>query len=215
VPVQKKIEHIQALKDEGYPFVLIMRSFNELETNAVVMENEQDAFRAAEHLIKLGHRRIAFIRGRQTSYEIQGREKGYCSALRAYRIDADPELIVGNGCSAQDGYEAARKIIAMPNAPSALLVSENVIIVGVLQALFDAGLSIPNDFSVVSFADMTFSPFFSTPLTSVSMPIEQIGIESLHILFKQIAQPHRHLSKVKKLSGQFSIRNSTLKAYGS
>mgnify|MGYP000845341296 FL=1 len=215
VPVQKKMDHIKALWTDNYPFVLILRRFEKLATNAVVMENAQDAYKAVEHLIKLGHRRIGFVRGRQTSYEIQGREQGYRSALAAYHIAVDPHWIVGNGCSAKDGYSAATELIRQSSMPSALLVSENVIIVGVLEALFEAGLSIPYDVSVVSFADMTFSPFFSTALTTISMPIDQIGKESMQILMKQIATPTRHLARVKTLSGHFIVRKSTHKAFGS
>ncbi|NLP11795.1 LacI family transcriptional regulator, partial [bacterium] len=64
-------------------------------------------------------------------------------------------------------------------------------------------------------ADMTFSPFFSTPLTTISMPIDQIGKESMQILMKQIESPGRHLARVKTLSGHFIVRKSTHKAFGS
>ncbi len=215
VPVQKKIEHIAELKKQNYPFVLMMRCFSELDTHAVVMDNCQDAFMAVEHLLKLGHRRIGFISGRRISYEIQGRELGYRSALTAYGAAVDPDLILGDGCTTKDGFLAARELLNRPGRPSALLVSENVIIVGVLQAISEAGLMIPDDISVVSFADMTFAPYFSTPLTTVSMPIEQIGAQAIQLLLKQINSPGQHPYEKISLSGNFILRDSTHKPLGS
>jgi len=215
VPVQEKLDHLKALREQNYPMVFILRCFDEMESNAVVMENSADAFRAVEHLIKLGHRRIGFIRGRRNSYEIQGREQGYRAALQAHQLAIDPALIVGDGCLARDGYQATQQILGLANPPSALLVSENVIVVGVLESLFEAGLMIPDDFSIISFADMTFAPYFPTPLTTISMPIEQIGKHSIQILLKQMNSPEKPLNKKISLPGKFIIRKSTHKPFGS
>jgi LacI family transcriptional regulator len=215
VPVQEHMDHFRELKNENFPFVFVVRCFENFEANAVVTDNFNDCYKAVEHLIKLGHRRIAYVNGRKNTFAMQGREKGYRAALAAYNMKVPAELIVGDGFTAESGYWAARELLQGSVLPTAVMVASNVVIVGVLEAIFEAGLVIPDDISVVSFADMRYAPYFSAPLTTISMPIEQIGKQALDLLLRQINFPDVHQYEKIVLSSKFVIRKSTHKPMGS
>ncbi len=215
VPVQERMDQFIELKKENYPFVLIERCFDELDSNAVVTENEREAYEAVEHLIKLGHRRIAFIAGRRSTYEIKKRESGYRAALSAYGIPVQEQLIVGNGSTAENCRQATLKVLQLPKRPTAFLVSANVVLVGALEAVFELGLVVPDDISVVGFTDMKFAPFFSSPLTAVSRPIDQIGSRALQLLLKQMESPVEHKCEKIVLQSKLVVRKSTHKPIGS
>ncbi|NIA28885.1 MAG: substrate-binding domain-containing protein [Actinobacteria bacterium] len=214
-PVQDSKDHFEELIEENFPFVLASRYFDDFETNAVVTDDYNDVFKAVEYLIKLGHSRIGFIRGRKASSAIQDREKGYKGALAKYNMQIDQDLIVGNGCTIEGGYKATKEILNLPEKPTALLVSANVIVVGALEAIFEAGLSVPDDVSVVGFTNMKSTPYLSYPLTSISQPIGQLGKRAFDLLFQHIQSPDEHKYKKIILPSKFSIGKSTQKALGS
>lgn len=214
VPVQEQKSHIEKLKNDNYPFVLAIRHFEDIETDTVITENAGDVFKAVEYLVKLGHRRIAFVGGHQASFAIQQREQGYRQALRKYNINIDHDLIVGSQFTAESGYLAAKQILSLPAKPTAFLISSNVIIVGVLEAIFEAGLSIPDDVSVIGFADLSATPYLSCPLTTISQPVKQLGRRAVELLFKQIQSPEKNEFEQIVLPSKFIIGKSTQKALG-
>jgi len=215
IPVQDKKEHFEKLKKENYPFVFAIRHFEDIETDAVLTDDAGDIFRAVEHLIKLGHRRIAFIGGRKASFVTKEREKGYKEALNAYKIDIDDDLIVTEGFTAESGYIAAKNVLNSPEKPTAIMVTTNVIIVGVLEAVFEAGLLIPDDISIVGIAEMRATPYLSCPLTAISHPVGQIGKRAFEMLLKRIESPTKNDFEKLVLPSKFIIGNSTQKALGS
>ncbi|MBN1352777.1 LacI family DNA-binding transcriptional regulator [candidate division KSB1 bacterium] len=215
VPVQREKAHIEKLKEERYPFVLAIRHFGDIETDTVVTDNDGDVYKAVEYLIKLGHRRIAFVGGHSESYAIRAREKGYKQALLDYNIRLDHDLVVGNGYTVESGYAAAKKIMNLPERPTAFMISSNIIIVGVLEAIFEAGLSIPEDISIIGFADSCATPYLSCPLTAISQPVGQIAKRAAELLFKRIDSPESEDYQKIVLPSKFIVGKTTLKAFGS
>jgi LacI family transcriptional regulator len=215
IPVQNRKDHLEALKQENYPLVLVSRHFEDLEVNSVITDSFADAFQSVDYLAKLGHRRIAFISGRRITIPIQERERGYKEALMAHNIVIDHDLIVGDGFTTEDGYAATKKVLGLPEKPTALLVSANIIIVGVLEAVFEAGLLIPDDISIVAFTEMRATPYLSLPLTGISQPVIQMGKKAVSLLLKQIEATDKPRVEKIVLASKFTIGKSTQKALGS
>ena len=185
-PVQDSIDHIRRLKDKKFPFVLIDRYFDEMDTNAVLSDNEATAYEAVSYLVKFGHKRIGMIRGRKNIYTIQKRVVGYQRAVNDYKIDAEPQLIVGDGFCLEDGYDSTLQLLNLPNRPSAIIVSGNLVTVGVLKAIIECGLSIPEDISVIAYADNVFSPYLVTPMTTISHPLQEMGKRAFDLLLEHM-----------------------------
>ncbi len=181
-PVQDSIDHLRDLKEQKFPFVLVDRFFDEMETNAVVSNNEDSAYAAVEYLHDLGHRRIAMIQGRNKIYTIEKRLIGYQRAVIDLNLDDSPGLIAGDGFRLEDGYDAAMAVLRLDKRPTAMLVSGNLVSVGVLKAILDSGLKIPDDISIIAYADSVFSPYLVTPLTTVSHPLLEMGDRAFFLL---------------------------------
>ncbi|TFG94287.1 MAG: LacI family transcriptional regulator [Calditrichales bacterium] len=210
-PVQDSIEHLRVLKEKNFPFVLIDRFFDEMETNAVVSNNEESAYEAVVYFSKLGHKRIAMIKGRKSIYTIKKRLQGYERAMIEINNHVDPELMVGDGFRLEDGYDAAMNVLKLEPRPTALLVSGNLVTVGVFKAIMEMGLSIPDDISLIAYADNVFSPYLVVPLTTVSHQLDEIGNRAFGLLKVHMeAKEPIPLSKIV-IQSNFEIRGSVKK----
>ncbi len=208
-PVQDKHDHILELQKKDFPFVLIDRAFNNIDSNAVVSNNEQASYNAVAYLAKLGHRRIAFLSGRRNIYTIQTRLKGYNKAIKDFNLYSDPELIVGDGFTFESGYEATLALMNLSKPPTAILISGNIITIGSIKAILERGYSIPNDFSIVGFTDTILSPYLICPLTTVSHPLKEMGQKAFSLLLKHI-ETKENLPKSKiVVTATLDIRKST------
>lgn len=185
-PVQDSYKHLLNLKKKDYPFVLIDRCFDEIETNAVISDNEAAAFEAMEHLARLGHRRIAFLSGRPTIYTIRKRLAGYMEAVSAFQLDNDPELVSGGGFTFDQGYKESQKLLSLAKPPSAILISGNQITFGAIRAIVEKKLHIPGDISLIGFTDSIMTPYLICPLTSITHPLEDMGIRAFNLLLQHM-----------------------------
>ena len=185
-PVQNSDKHIVELLDKNFPLVLIDRWFEHIETNAVLTDNEESAFNAMVHFANAGHKRIGFISSRPHISTIQNRRAGYLRAISTFNLDDDPELICGIGSEITDGYKSTMKLLALPDPPTALLISGNMLTIGVLQAITQKGLSIPCDISLIGYTDSYYTPYLLCSLTTVSHPLEEMGRKAFELLLKNM-----------------------------
>jgi len=209
-PVQDSIAHLRELKENKFPFVLVDRFFDEMETNAVVSNNEDSAYEAVEYLQKLGHHRVAMIQGRNKIYTIEKRLIGYQRAVHHLNLDNSPDLIAGDGFRLEDGYEAAMTVLNLDKRPTAMLVSGNLVSVGVLKAILDSGLTIPDDISIIAYADNVFSPYLLTPLTTVSHPLLEMGDRAFHLLKEHMESKNPIPYSKIVVQSKFEIRESVM-----
>ncbi len=208
-PVQDSADHLFELKERNYPFVLIDRCFEDMEANAVISDNEDAAFKAVAHLAGLGHKRVGFLSGRQIIYTIKKRLVGYKKAVEEYALEKNEALICGNGFTFESGYEATLEILSLPNPPTALLISGNIITLGAIKAILEKGLKIPEDISMIGFTDNIISPYLVCPLTTVSHPLQEMGKKAFDLLIKHI-EAKDHLPCTEEIvKTQFIVRTST------
>ncbi len=208
-PVQNSYNHILELKSKNFPFLLIDRYFETFETNAIISDNEESAFKAVQYLVKLGHNRIGFISGRPEIYTIRKRLEGFKKALKEFNLEDNKEFMWGAGHTFQDGYEATQNLLALNKPPTALLISGNLITLGAYKALLEKGLHIPNDISIIAFSDNVISQYLSTPLTTISHPLEEMGKRAFQLLFQNINTEVRNSYTKITVCTNFIIREST------
>ena len=130
---------------------------------------------ATEHLVDLGHRRIAVIGGPQDYLCSRARIDGYRAALERAGIAVDPSLIRHGDFHHQGGYDRARALLALPDRPTAVFAGSDEQAFGVMEAARQAGLSVPGDLSVVGFDDLPMARWSSPPLTTVRQPLADMG----------------------------------------
>lgn len=154
------------LMDEDVPGIGLSRVF---------VENEVGAYLATRHMIAAGHRHIALIGGPPGLLSVRERLAGYERAMAEAGLEVHGADIMLQDYSRSFGRAATEAILAQSKVPSAIFASSDYLAVGVLQALQNAGLSVPKDMSLVGFDDMPFAEMVNPPLTTVRQPVAEMG----------------------------------------
>ncbi|HLH72005.1 MAG TPA: LacI family DNA-binding transcriptional regulator [Chloroflexota bacterium] len=141
---------------------------------------------AVEHLLKLGHRRIASVLGDPQSEAGSERQRGYQEALRNWGMTPDPALTAGGDFEPADGMAATRHFLDLSEPPTAIFYPTDELAVGGIRIIKDRGLRVPEDVSVVSFNDTLFAEMADPPLTSVHTPAREMGVMAMQLLIDLI-----------------------------
>ncbi|HTQ09726.1 MAG TPA: LacI family DNA-binding transcriptional regulator [Fimbriimonadaceae bacterium] len=143
---------------------------------------------ATSHLIGLGHRRIAHLAGTDDVVTSAPRREGYRAALAEHGVRADESLILQAGFDWRHGYAAMKELLAKPAAlrPTAIFAANDLCAEGAMRAIREAGASIPEDFAIVGYDDTFFATLTQPALTSVRMPIEELGQLAVRLLVNRV-----------------------------
>jgi len=185
-PVQTKTETIEELKEAGLPFVLLGRYFDDLETDYVVTDDVQGGYLATEHLIKLGHKRIAMINGPLHISSAKERFEGYKRALAHHGVELDESLVSAGAITMEDGYQAAQALFQRRKRPTAVFCYSDFVAFGVIKAIREYGLRIPDDVAIVGYDDVDFSSYIDVPLTTVRIFKEELGKQAVVLLLEKV-----------------------------
>lgn len=154
-------------------------------------DNIRGGHDAADHLIGLGRRKIAFL-GQASSHspELEERYRGACAAMRDAGIDPDPGLQVDAITTEESGYDAARKLLARGIPFDAIFAASDLIAIGAIRALEEAGLNVPSDVSIVGFDDIPAASLSHPPLTTIAQDYARAGEALVDNLLRQVrSQP--------------------------
>jgi LacI family transcriptional regulator len=163
---------------------------------------------ATEHLLALGHRRIAVIGGPADYLCNRARIDGYRAALERAGLTVDPALVRHGNFHHDGGFEQARALLELPDRPTAVFAGSDEQAFGVIEAARVAGLSVPEDLSVVGFDDLPMARWSSPPLTTVRQPLSDMGRMAGRVLHELIA--NRRLDSHRlELATQLVTRAST------
>jgi len=168
-------ELIGRLRLIGCPYVRIAAVSLDLPENMIETHDYVGAAEAARHIAKLGHSRIAHIRGPETFLSAKERFRGFRVGLAEYGLSVDPDYLITGGYTFESGVECAKQLIEMPVPPTAVFCGNDEMAVGVFKAARDAGIRIPDDLSVIGYDDSPIAERIWPPLTSVRLPIEYMG----------------------------------------
>lgn len=209
-PCQKKRGTIEQLERSGLPFVLLGRRFDDLPADYVVPDEVQGGFLATKHLLEMGHTRIAMINAPLYISSAQKRLEGYKKALIQYGIDIDESLITSQALTVEEGYSVAKSLLRCTPRPTAVFAYSDFVAFGVMKAIREAGLRIPEDIAVAGFDDVEFSSCLEVPLTTIKSPKEKMGREATKVLLEKInSAPQRNSRKEIKLEVKLIVRQST------
>jgi LacI family transcriptional regulator len=174
-----------ALADEGFPIV-IQGTYPGLSVTSVDVDNVAGARRAVEHLVTLGHRRIACITNAPLAYTAaQDRVDGYRQAMVSAGVPLSDDLVVEAAFDAPSGHRAMVELLGREPI-DAVFVASDVVALGAIGALREAGRRVPDDVSVVGFDDIPLAAFFDPPLTTVRLPAYELGQAAGRALLERI-----------------------------
>jgi DNA-binding LacI/PurR family transcriptional regulator len=209
-PLQNDPELIK-LHKEGVPIILLGQMVD-TDISFVDVNAELGSKKAVEHLIASGHKRIAMITNARLEYSsAQQRKAGYLSALKNANIPVDENQIKEGDFTPASGYEAMKQLLALSPAPTAVFVASDVVAIGAIQAIKQAGLKIPQEFEIIGFDDIPMAEFFDPPLSTVRLPAFDLGRVAGERLIEMILNDDSNLPGVL-LETELILRDSTVKS---
>jgi LacI family transcriptional regulator len=170
----------------GAPIVAVDPHTGPSSLPTVESDNLRGAQLATEHLLELGHRRIAMVTGRADLQSAQLREQGYRSALAAAGMPIDETLIEVGDYEPTPSADAARSLLTLAERPTAIFAANDVSAIATVGVADELGLRVPDDLSVVGFDNIPESALCTPPLTTVDQRIRQMGHHALELLVKLI-----------------------------
>jgi LacI family transcriptional regulator len=159
---------------------------------SVVLDHDRAAQLALEHLVKLGHKRVAFIKGQEFSSDTAARWESINKAASKLSLEVSPKLTVQldtDLASPELGYRVTKRLLERKVKFTALFSFNDVSAIGAIEALRSHGLDVPNDVSVVGFDDIQSAAFQRPQLTTVRQPLKKMGMMAAEALLKRIARP--------------------------
>src|SRR5204862_1994289 len=149
------------------------------------------------------------IKGSARNYDAAERLRGYRMALREGGIAPDPLLERDGDFTEAAGYSAALKLLALRNRPTAIFAANDSMAIGALSALRQSGVRIPDDMAVAGFDDIPLARYMDPPLSSVHVPIRELGARAVELLLHGITHKNDHARRRERVSTKLVIRRST------
>lgn len=195
------------LEQSDKPRIFVHRLFGTPIKNSIVPDDCNGARLAVRHLINLGHQRIGYINGPENWHNAKKRLAGYQAELEANQIQLDAALIQPGDWEFEGGYQAARNLLSIDQPPTAIFSANDLMALGAIYAVQDAGLSVPGDVAVVGYDNRDFTNIFRPKITTVSMPVYEMGWKAAEFLLKQIADGRQDFDEIK-IMGKIHIRET-------
>lgn len=190
---------LREIVESDVPVVVVGRDFQHQNVDFIAADNLQGGFEATQHLIDLGHERIAFIGATISGRTSLKRLQGYLKALEEHNLPVDERLITGRkeavsevpGYSTEKmGYEGMKRLLSLPNRPTAVFARNDFTAFGAVSAIKEAGLRVPEDIAIVGFDDIPLAVHMSPSLTTVRQPMRLQGQLAAEMLLQRIAGGH-------------------------
>ncbi|NBJ93254.1 LacI family DNA-binding transcriptional regulator [Parablautia muri] len=192
------------------PVVMIERPADVYGIEKILIDNEEGSYIATKKLYNAGHKQIAFLGVKQNSAVENERYYGYQQAMKGINHDyAKEHSYFVDEYSVEDGYRETKRILEScgeSQRPTAILVASDILAAGVYRALMELSINIPEDISIVGYDD-TIAQFLSPPLSTLQLPVEEIGEAAVETLISKINNPAQFVKTIK-ISPVFVERNS-------
>ena len=211
-------KYLRSIVENNVPVVVIGRDFQHEDVDFVSPDNLKGGFEATQHLIDLGHERIGFIGANISAGSSLKRLQGYLKALEQHNIEVDERLITGRtendsevpGYSTEEiGFEGMKRLLSLPNPPTAVFARNDFTAMGAMSAIKEAGLRIPEDIAIVGFDDISLAVRTSPPLTTVRQPMRLEGQIAAEMLLEKINGKESKPRIERILNCELIVREST------
>ncbi|MBO9636814.1 MAG: LacI family DNA-binding transcriptional regulator [Siphonobacter aquaeclarae] len=201
------VEHFRALEKKGIPLVFFNRICPELDTHRVVVDDYAGAFRAVQHLIDQGYRRIAHIAGPPSLLVSRLRQQAYLDALEQAGIPFDPELLISYDLTDEKARIYARYLLDLPQPPEAIFAVNDPTAIQVILAAKARGICIPDELAVVGFSDDPISAIIEPGLTTVAQPVYEMGRTAARLFLETVGTQTAPTTRV--LQTELIVRGSS------
>jgi LacI family transcriptional regulator len=192
----------------GFPLVLMHAPVGPHAFDVITVANFEGAHAMVRHLLELGHRRIAIIKGAEGNYDAAERLRGYRAALEEAGIASDPALEAPGDFSESAGFRATTELLAGTPRPTAIFAANDSMAIGALSALREAGLRVPDDVAVAGFDDIPLARYLDPPLSSVHVDISALGERAALRLLDAVRDKAAHVHRSETFPTTLVLRRS-------
>jgi LacI family transcriptional regulator len=194
-----------------FPIVFVDRVPPVAVESSVSSDNVQAAIMATQHLTSLGHQRIAMMTGNLGLSPHRDRLEGFRKAMQEAHLPIMDEYLISGDVQTDDGLRACRQLLQLPTPPTAIMASNNKLLLGVLEGLTESGIQVPDEISVLGFDDYLWNKYFSPSLTAVAQSTFEMGNRACELLLQMInlTIADGDAAKSVRLPTELRIRNST------
>jgi len=203
----RNMDLYEALINRHMPMVFVNRVLPDLEASQVIIDDRKWAFKATEHLIKCGYKRIAHLAGNEHLSVTQRRIQGYIEALETYGLPVQERLIMHVGVQQDRAKVGVDYLMSLKEKPDAIFAVNDPVAIGAVLELRKRELKVPEDVAIVGFSESPIGKIMD--LTSVAQPTFQIGYAAAELLLKKINDPDSPV-ETRILEAKLNIRNSTI-----
>lgn len=199
-------EEQEALYKNKIPVVVLTeKDAKDCPVDSICISTEQGMRLVVEHLLQLGHERIGYV----GEYSSDVRYHAFCDALKQYGKELDPRFVKRTKERFEaGGYAAACELLQEEELPTAVFASYDQIAFGVMKAFLEHGVRIPKDVAIVGFDNVEMDDYYPIPLTSVTNPVEQMGISAVNCLLDAIQNPKTHVVQNVFMQSRLIVRKS-------
>jgi LacI family transcriptional regulator len=176
--------------------------------DSISIDNYGGAFAMVRHLLSLGHRRIAFVKGPDRNFEASERLRGYQDAMRAAGAASGDAIEIAGDFTEEAGGSGALAAFGSRPRPTAIFAANDGMALGAMVALADEGVGVPRDVAVVGFDDIPVARYVSPPLTSIHVPIAELGARATERLLLALERGERHARRHEVLPTELVVRRS-------
>jgi len=179
-------ESVLPIQRSQRPFILVDRFLDDIEADAVSTDHYAGAVEATEYLLSLGHRSIAVLRGPGILFPDVERYRGFADAMKKWEVPIDPRLV--RNCEFQEAiaYQTTKDLLSRTPAPTAVFSFNSLMTIGVMKALSDLDLRIPDDLSIITYDQIPGYSIVTPTITYIQQPIEILGREATRIILQRI-----------------------------
>ena len=184
-PTEDDEDLIEAFNDGAK--IVLMSKVSGSNIPFIDIDNQKSAAIAVEHLIGLGHKRIAVISNAPSNYS-SGKERvaGYKNVLRKHNLPIDEDMILYGDRTPESGYLAMKVLLKRNPLPTAVFIASDTVALGALNALYENNIRVPDDIAIVGFDDIALAQYVNPPLTTVHLPAYSIGLGAASMLIQQL-----------------------------
>ncbi|AOT08582.1 LacI family DNA-binding transcriptional regulator [Pseudoalteromonas luteoviolacea] len=207
-PFSDSQELIDFLKTQNVPFARVASALEDDTSISVRSNDEQGAYELTEHLISLGHKDIAFIRGHRDHSATEKRFSGYQNALQNHGIEFKESLVAQGNFSYNSGADSAKQILDLEPMPTAVFASNDYMAAAVLKLATQRKIRVPEDLSIAGFDNAPIARHIWPGLTTIAQPVEEMTRQAVEQLILQISDPSAEVYQ-KVLEAKLITREST------
>ena len=206
-PADDRPGHLDVLRDRNIAVALLDRETKNPNQCSVSVDDVRGGEIGMQHLISLGHTRIAWVNGPESIPQCADRAVGVASAAKAAKVSV--KTIRAALMNTITGEEVTKEILALDEMPTAIFCANDLLALGVMRALIAEGIKVPEHISILGYDDIAFAASAAVPLSSVAQPAYQLGVTAAELILSECEEPDSHAHQQIRFQPQLIARSST------